>query len=543
MPTFADLGLRDELLRALDDEELEAPTALQESVIPALRRGGNLVARASSGAGKTLAYSLGVLDRLVPRDSEEAVGLRLMVLTPTAADAERVALSMVPYAHALGLQLAVPGTPWGTPVADAAITVATPRDIMEAVGSSALKLEEVEAVVMDGASSIVSLGDWEQVDALLELVPRDAQRVVISASLDESVEDLIERRVKRALRFPAEPAVADRREPRTSAGSIGYVVTTDREKLNLLARQLRMRQPGSAPPIIFCRTDDRAADLAEQLTVRGFVIGTTGDADADVAIAAAGLTRAELLEELGSDLGQTISFDVPADAANLLDRHAGDDDAVALIETRELAHLHEIARQAKLTARSTPPPGDLPSSAADLNSYRADIRNAILQEDLTAQMLVLEPLFDEFTAAEIAAAASALLRIRRLPAESVQPHEQPSKAAVADRSAPAGPAPVTWARLFVSVGERDEVRKGDLVGALAGEANIPGSKIGKIEIRDSFSIVEVQSEVADQVIRAVNGTTIKNRSVRVDYDRGGPTRRPPARGATARRTSRRPPGE
>ena len=77
--------------------------------------------------------------------------------------------------------------------------------------------------------------------------------------------------------------------------------------------------------------------------------------------------------------------------------------------------------------------------------------------------------------------------------------------------------------------------------ALAGEANIPGSRIGKIEIRDSFSIVEVQSDVADQVIRAVNGTTMKGRSLRVDYDRGGPARRPPPRGGAPRRTSRRPP--
>jgi ATP-dependent RNA helicase DeaD len=111
-----------------------------------------------------------------------------------------------------------------------------------------------------------------------------------------------------------------------------------------------------------------------------------------------------------------------------------------------------------------------------------------------------------------------------------------------DRGAPTGAAPATYARLFVSIGSRDEIRPGDLVGAIAGEANIPGSRIGKIEIRDSFSIVEVQADVADQVIRAVNGTTMKGRSLRVDYDRGGPGKRPPMKGGGApRRTVRRPP--
>jgi ATP-dependent RNA helicase DeaD len=102
-----------------------------------------------------------------------------------------------------------------------------------------------------------------------------------------------------------------------------------------------------------------------------------------------------------------------------------------------------------------------------------------------------------------------------------------------------------WARLYVGVGSRDEVRPGDLVGALAGEADIRGAQIGKIEIRDSFSIVEVEASVADRVIQAVNGTTLKGRSVRVDYDRGGDRSRrggaPGARPSMQRRTTRRPP--
>jgi ATP-dependent RNA helicase DeaD len=77
------------------------------------------------------------------------------------------------------------------------------------------------------------------------------------------------------------------------------------------------------------------------------------------------------------------------------------------------------------------------------------------------------------------------------------------------------------------VGSRDGIRPGDLVGAIAGEANIPGSAVGRIEIRDTFSIVEVQADAAEKVIRAVNGTTIKGRSVRVDYDRAGDRARKP----------------
>jgi ATP-dependent RNA helicase DeaD len=562
MPSFEDLGLREELVRTLEDEDITTPTGLQEAVIPALRRGGNVVARASSGAGKTLAYMLGVLDRLevAEEDEEESAprGVRVLVLTPTSEEAERVALGSIPYAQAVGLRVAVPGAGWGTRASEAQILAAAPADVMEAVRTSALKLDELEAVVIDGAGTISDLGDWEQVDSLLDLIPRDAQRVVVSASMPEPVEDLIERRVKRALRVPAEAAVREERDGAPIEGSVAYVIATEREKLELLAGQLHDREPGSSPPIIFCRSDERAANLAEQLTLRGFFVGQVDETEADVAIAAGGALLEELTEDLDRDRGQTISFDVPADPATLRGRHLGDEDAVVLVEPREAAHFREISRQAHLSARSTPlPQKTLPSQAA-LKAFREEIRSAIQTEDLAAQMLVLEPLFDEFTAVEVAAAAAALMRTRRphstsaAPATSggaeqtrSAPHRTGAAAAARqapDRGAPTGAAPATYARLFVSIGSRDEIRPGDLVGAIAGEANIPGSRIGKIEIRDSFSIVEVQADVADQVIRAVNGTTMKGRSLRVDYDRGGPGKRPPMKGGGApRRTVRRPP--
>ncbi len=76
-------------------------------------------------------------------------------------------------------------------------------------------------------------------------------------------------------------------------------------------------------------------------------------------------------------------------------------------------------------------------------------------------------------------------------------------------------------RLFVSVGSRDDIGPGDLLGSLAGESGVDGSQFGRIEIRDTFSLVEVEKAVAEKVIKAVNGVTIRGRSTRVDYDRGG----------------------
>jgi ATP-dependent RNA helicase DeaD len=546
MSSFDDLGLRPELLRALGDEELERPTALQEAVVPALRRGGNLVARASSGSGKTLAYALGVLDRLTPREPvDEEVHLRFLVLVPTQEEAERVALSIFPYAQAVGLNVTVPGGSWGTPAAEAEVVVTPVADIMDAVRSSTTKLDQVEAVVIDGAAAICDLGEAVPLDALLDLVPRDAQRIVLSAGFTAEVEDMVERRVKRALRYPAEPALPDEL-PTPLVGKIGYVLIAGREKLDVLARQLSgSKGEGGPPPVIFCRTDERAAALAEQLSIRGFVVGGGEDTDADVAVASSETTRAELLEEAEEGLGQTISYDVPADVATLAARHEGDNDAVIMVDARELPHVREVARAASLAIRPLPLPVDGSAGAASLKTFRDRVRRAAQEEDLTAQMLVLAPLFEEIGAAEVAAALATLLR--RSPAAPAPRTERApaTPSAPSSSSAETGPAPKPWTRLYVGIGSRDDIRPGDLVGALAGESEIKGAQIGKIEIRDSFSVVEVEAEVADRVIRAVNGTTIKGRSVRVDYDRAGnrpkrPERREGNRPEGKRKIARRP---
>jgi ATP-dependent RNA helicase DeaD len=556
MASFGELGLREALTRALEDDGIEAPTALQRAVIPVLRREGNVFARAASGSGKTLAYAVGVLDRLAPRapaaepaEGEEAAepeagGTRLLVLVPTREAAQRAALSLVHYAQAVELTVSAAGGGWGTPLGEADVLVATPAEVMDAVRQSTVKLDALEALVVDGASHVETLGGWEAVETLFDHVPRDAQRVLFTATTTPAVEDLADRRVKRALRWPPEAAVPAQESPAT--GVVGYVPVAEREKIDVVSRILGGDRGEDAAPVVFCRTDERAAAVAEELALRGFLIGDLDEEDVDVAVVGATATPAAIAEATGERPGLVVSLDVPADEETLRARHGGGEPGFVLVENRELAHLRDIARRAGLEARPAGVTGQEEVPLTEVRTFRTMLRRAVRDEDLGAQMLLLEPLFDDFTAAEVAAAASALLRRKGPPAAevpSVAVQAQPAARAAAGaspRAAPqsrsdVGPAPAPVTRLFVGVGERDGVRAGDLVGAIAGETNIQGSRIGRIEIRDTFSIVEVPADVAEEVIRAVNGTTIKGRAVRVDFDRGG-TRRPagPARGPGAR---------
>jgi ATP-dependent RNA helicase DeaD len=555
MASFQDLGLREPLLAALEDAGIERPTALQAAAIPVLRREGNLVARAGSGSGKTLAYGLGILDRLEARETPEEDGdgdesaaddtprgTRLLILSPTAEAAERAAMELVPFAQAAGLTVAASGGGWGTATEEAEVLAATPAEVVEAVRASAVKLEGLEAVVVDGASEIESVGGWEALETLFDHVPRDAQRVIVTAQSSDAVDDLASRRVKRAIRYPATAADPKSQEPTPGpTATVGYVPVAERDKLDVLARILGGGR-GGEPPVLYTRTDERAALVSEALSLRGFLASDVGDADADVVvIGSSGLDEDED-EKPG---GQVISYDVPADEETLRARHGGEDPGFVLVDPRELGHLREIAKRGGFFAQPAGVQGEESvSGSVELRAFRGELRRALREEDLVAQMLILEPLFEDFTPTEIAAAASALLR-KKLPAAPAAPTAAdampPAAAAARDRTtarlsrpAPggfaetgAGPAGAAFTRLFVSLGERDGVRANDLVGAIAGEADIKGSDIGKIEIRDTFSIVEVPADAAERVIASLNGTTIRSRSVRVDYDRqrkpaGGP---------------------
>jgi ATP-dependent RNA helicase DeaD len=191
-----------------------------------------------------------------------------------------------------------------------------------------------------------------------------------------------------------------------------------------------------------------------------------------------------------------------------------------LIRARELMHLKDLARRTGY--RLVPAREPLPTRmAGELDRLRDLLERTMREEELAPHYLALEPLFETHSPGEVAAAALALLQ-KKQGTGKLGALEAPT---AAEGGRATGPAPKTWVRLFVGVGEKEEIGPGDLLGAIAGEAGVEGSQVGKIEIRETFSLVEVSASVAEKVIKGLNGTTIRGRSVRCDYDRGGPAGR------------------
>jgi ATP-dependent RNA helicase DeaD len=493
--TFADTGLRPELIEAARSIGYTSPTTLQRAAIPVLRRGGNAVLHASSGAGVTAAFGLPLFDRLLESESDPRPAALVLAATPEVA--ARVARALSQLSIHTGVRVHAPGGGWAA--AESAHVLVIPASAaLDALRDSSLKLEHIKTLVIVDFSTAVALGAREALDTLITSVPREAQRVVITSDVNKDVTDFVERHARRALSIPSRAASPGHgAHQATQTVTVEYGIASQSDKIDLVAAII---SSAKQPPILTARTDNAAAALAETLTLRGFRIGAIGETGIDAVVVAVDT-------ELSG--AWPLSYDVPFDSETMSTRHA--DGGIVLVTPSELSHLRRIAGEAGIALRPLPAHAE---AATPLEQFRDRLRAALAQEDLDPQILLLAPLLEKHSALEIAAAATALLRKR-------EPVAAPATTGSAPRMQAASTtgAPRSFVRLFVGLGEKDDVRPGDLVGAIAGEAGIPGEEVGKIEIRDTFSVVEVPSELAERVIKALNGTTLKGRSVRVDYDR------------------------
>lgn len=504
MDSFEELNLAPELVEALAAEGIERPTALQSAAIPVVQRGHNLVAAAAPGAGVLVAVGAPLLGRLEAAEGRP-VGL---ILTPTADRARALAEALGRIAMATGHRVAALGAPWALPER-ASILIATPADLLAGLAESTLTLEGVEALVVDGAAILEQLGALADLEAVAEALPSESQRVIVSLPITPAVRDFADRHARRSVTVPPQDAEgAGDAVPARGTVAVRVVSGEKEEEAAALAHDLLTDDVRHL--VVFVRSEDVAADLGDRLALRGFGVGPAGTEDAPVWLVVDDLEGRQALDALDDDTGAAVSYDAPADPDALDRRHGGGHGGTILAEPREAAHLRDVAARTGYRLDFQPTRTGPRPTGGGLQALLARVESALATHDVDAYEIVLEPLFQRHGPAAVAAAALALLRAST-PERSAAPAERAS-AAVPDGSAP-------YARLFVSLGSKDGVKPGDLVGAITGEAGIQGEEIGRIDIRETFSRVDVMRGVADKVIGALNGTTVRGRAVRVDLDR------------------------
>ncbi|MFC6015692.1 DEAD/DEAH box helicase [Plantactinospora solaniradicis] len=551
--TFADLGLRTELLDALSTLGYEEPTAIQREAIPPLLAGRDLLGQAATGTGKTAAFALPLLQRM-PEDRRSGEPTAL-ILVPTRELAVQVSEAIHRYGRDLGVRvLPIYG---GQPIArqlrvldsGVDVVVATPGRALDHISRDTLRLGSLATVVLDEADEMLDMGFAEDIEAILQHVPEQRQTVLFSATMPSRIDGM----ARQHLRDPARIEIGRQPAPSGTAPLVrqtAYVVARS-HKPAALGRVLDVEAPTAA--IVFCRSREEVDRLTETMNGRGYraealhggmtqeqrdrVMGRLRAGTADLLVATDVAARGLDIEQLT----HVVNYDVPSAPESYVHRigrvgRAGRQGvAITLAEPREHRMLKTIERTTgqRISIDKIPTVADLRTRRLEMT--RAALHESLLEDDLEPFRVIVETLTDEFDVMEVALAAVRLAH--ESTGGTVDEEDIPQVAFRGDRdgrprrdggrdggrderrTGAGRTRPGDMACLFIGVGRRAGIRPQDLVGAITGETRVSGREIGSIEIADRFSLVEVPRSAADEVIARLRQSTIKGRRTTVRRDR------------------------
>ena len=555
MPTFADLGLTPPLLAAVTDVGYEAPTPIQARTIPVLLAGRDVIGQAQTGTGKTAAFAIPILQTIdVKRPDVQA-----LVLTPTRELAIQVAEAIHIYGKHLGPLHVLPvygGQEMHQQIkrlrGGVHVVVGTPGRVMDHLRRGTLTLDTIRLVVLDEADEMLNMGFLEDVEWILAQMPAERQTALFAATMPPPIRKI----AQRYLRDPETIAI-ETKTVTVAAVDQRYLNVTERQKLDALARVLEVEAPEAA--LVFVRTKNSAAQITEKLQARGYaaealhgdmtqqaretVVRRLRDGVVEIVIATDVAARGLDVERITHVINHDVPFDVESYVHRIgrTGRAGRGGTAILFITPRETRLLKAIERFTgqRIAPMRMPSAADVAMRRAQ--AFKKRLLEATADEGLEPYLALVEELAEEagVDMAEIAAAAARLASGGKPITADAMP-EAPA--------APRVDGPMV--RLFVDAGRDAGVRPGDIVGAIAGEADIPGHVIGAIDVHAKFTFVEIPSEYVDRVLERMKNVQIRSRPIVVKLAGGPagppkpepPKREPPKGGkdnARARRAKRR----
>ncbi|WP_316521870.1 DEAD/DEAH box helicase [Kitasatospora brasiliensis] len=264
--TFGDLGLHDDVVRALAKRGVTTPFPIQAATIPDALAGKDVLGRGRTGSGKTLSFGLPLLTRLADGERTKAKHPRGLILVPTRELAMQVADALEPFGSVLGLKLKVVcgGTSMSNQIyaleRGVDILVATPGRLRDLLNRGSAKLADVKTVVLDEADQMADMGFLPEVTEILDQVPAGGQRLLFSATLENEIDTLVKRYLKNPVTHEVDPSAG---AVTTMTHHILVVKPKDKAPITnaIAARKGRT--------IIFVRTQMGADRVAEQLIEAG----------------------------------------------------------------------------------------------------------------------------------------------------------------------------------------------------------------------------------------------------------------------------------
>ncbi|WP_236237487.1 ATP-dependent RNA helicase DbpA [Pseudomonas faucium] len=442
------------MLANLDALGYASMTPIQAQSLPVILKGQDLIAQAKTGSGKTAAFGIGLLNPINPR----YFGCQALVLCPTRELADQVAKELRRLARAednIKILTLCGGVSLGPQIASlehgAHIIVGTPGRIQQHLDKGTLVLDGLNTLVLDEADRMLDMGFFDAIAAIIGKTPSRRQTLLFSATYPAGIEQLAADFMRKPQQVKVESLHADNQIEQR------FIEIDPQQRLEAVTRVLGHYRPQSC--VAFCFTKQQCEDVVAHLTAKGIVAQALhGD-----------LEQRDRDQVLTMFANRSSSVLVATDVA----ARGLDIDGLDMVINVELArdaeiHVHRVGRTGRAGEK-----GIAVSLVAPAEGHRAQAIEALQKSPLR---------WDQLDS------------LKHKGGEPLLP---------------------VMTTLCIAAGRKDKLRPGDILGALTGDAGIPGKQVGKIAIFDFQAFVAVERALAKQAMQRLNSGKIKGRALKV----------------------------
>ncbi len=554
--SFQELALCAPILKVLKEIGYETPSPIQAASIPYLLEGHDILGQAQTGTGKTAAFALPLLNNIDVSLKQP----QILVLAPTRELAIQVAEAFQVYARHLKGFHVLPiygGQSMATQLRQlrrgAQVIIGTPGRVMDHLRRKTLSLKSLRALVLDEADEMLKMGFIDDVEWILTQTPQEKQIALFSATMPE----VIRRVAKKYLREPKEVKIKAATQT-VSTIHQKYWQVSGLHKLDALTRILEVEDFDAV--IIFVRTKTETVELAERLEARGHSASAlNGDMNQALRERTIENLKNKSLDILvatdvaarGLDVPRithVVNYDIPYDTEAYVHRigrtgRAGrTGTAILFVSPRETRMLRAIERATKQRIEKIQLPSTEDVTSKRVSQFKQQIVDIIASEDLSFMHQIVSQFEQEkdISTHEIAAALAFIaqkgrplkLKEQKLTREKFSSKPRGNSGDKrnrdnkrSDQSSDRNPrfrrnTNMNMLNYRIEVGRNQGATPGDIVGAIANEAQIDSQHIGHIKLFDEFSTIELPDGMPKEVFEHLKKVRVRQQKLNISLDAG-----------------------
>jgi len=524
---FTQLNLHPQLIQAVAEQGYETPMPIQAAIIPLMLQGLDVIGQAQTGTGKTAAFALPILQNIQPEQNY----VQSLILVPTRELALQVVEAIAGYGrHRPARVMAVYGGLAYAPQISRLkrgvdIVVGTPGRLLDLINKGVLDIGQTHTLILDEADEMLSMGFIEDIQAILAKTPPSRQTALFSATLPPEIRRLADK----YMRDPQSVTLGGE-QITVAAIDQRFCLVNQNDKLAALTRMFEVEEITSA--LVFARTRAGTNELASELMARGYSAEVlNGDLSQEAREQTLKRFRENKLRVLVatdvaargldiSNISHVFNYDLPDDSEIYVHRigrtgRAGKSGiAITLVAPSEKRRLKQIEAFTRRKINQVAVPAE-----EDIFNHRKErlvkqLGVWLQRGRYKKEREIVETLLQEgHDPLEIAAAALKIARAeeKQRPIAPISPLAEPAPRKIERRKnqpsgkeRPSADGAVSheagMVRLMLHMGKQQGVRPGDVVGAIASQAHIPGYSIGKIFIQEKHTLVDVPEEFLPQVL-------------------------------------------